>query len=62
MHFTETFPFKDVVFDESELPVMSYIARFAAKRVVDKLGCKGCHTFLVDEEHWQLNLEIECNI
>ena len=51
-----------MVFDESELPVMSYIAGFAAKRVVGKLRYKGCHTFLVDEQHWQLNLEIESNI
>ena len=48
-NFIEEFPYKQVAFDETQLPVLLYVTGYAAKNVTSRLSCGGCKQLLVDE-------------
>ena len=49
-NFIEKFPYNQVAFDETQLPVLLYVAEYAAKKITSKLSCGGCKQLLVAVE------------
>ena len=43
----EEFPYSQIAFDETQLPVLLYVAGYAAKKVASRLSCGGCKQLLV---------------
>ena len=48
-NFLENFTYFKVQFDEAQLPVFLYVARYSAKMVSAKLQCIACEQLLDDE-------------
>ena len=47
-NFIEEFPYNQVAFDETQLPVLLYVAGYAVKKITSRLSCGGCKQMLVD--------------
>ena len=58
-NFIEEFPYNQVAFDETQLPVLLYVAGYAAKKVTSRLSCGGCKQLLVDEIGELLQVDID---
>lgn len=60
--FVEEFPHDLVKFDETQLPVLLYVAGYAAKKITSRLSCVGCKQLLVDEGGECLQVDIGKNV
>ena len=61
-NFIEEFPYKQVVFDETQLPVLLYVAGHAAKKITSRLSCDGCKQLLVDESNELLQVDMDNSV
>ena len=57
-----TFPYNQVQFDETQLPVLLYVAGYAAKKTSAKINCISCKQLLVDESCEKLEVDIDKSI
>ena len=58
----EELPYENVCFDETQLPVLLYIAGYAAKRITAKIYCLGCKHMFIDENGELLQVDIDKSI
>ena len=58
----EEVPYENVCFDETQLPVLLYVAGYAAKRITAKIHCLGCKRMLIDENGELLQVDIDKSI
>ena len=58
----EELPYENVCFDETQLPVLLYVAGYAAKRITAKIYCLGCKRMLIDENGESLQVDIDKSI
>ena len=61
-NFIEEFPYNQVPFDETQLPVLLYVAGYAAKKVTSKLSCGGCKQLLDDKSGELLQVDIDNSV
>ena len=61
-NFIEEFPYNQVAFDETQLPVLLYVAGYAVKKVTSKLSCGGYKQLLFDESGELLQVEIDNSV
>ena len=61
-NFIEEFPYDQVACDETQLPVLLYLAGYAAKKVTSRLSCGGCKQLLVDESGEVLQVDIDNSV
>ena len=57
-----TFPYNQVQFDETQLPVLLHMAGYAAKKTSAKINCISCKQLLVDESCEKLEVDIDKSI
>lgn len=60
--FIANFPIDKIEFNEVELPVLLYVAGYAAKKISSKLQCSGCKELLTDEEGKIMSISIDKDI
>ena len=58
----EELPYENVCFDETQLPVLLYVAGYAAKRITAKIHYLGCKRMLIDENGELLQVDIDKSI
>ena len=58
----EELPYENVCFDETQLPVLLYVAGYAAKKITAKIHCLGCKHMVIDESGELLQVDIDKSI
>ena len=61
-NFIEEFPYDQVAFDETQLPVLLYVAGYAAKKVTSRLSCGDYKQLLVHESGELLQVDIDNSV
>ena len=61
-NFIGEFLYDQVALDETQLPVLLYVAGYADKKVTSRLCCGGCKQLLVDESGEVLQVDIDNSV